>query len=439
MSKKTTMKLLKLEIRGLFDLFDYDIPLTNPENLTIITGPNGFGKTMILNIIDSLFNKNFYFFEKLLFKKIHFTFNQTHEIILLKKSITKEPFLEFAIYIDGELVESFLSPNEKRNDELFSLISRYLPQLRRLDDNIWQDRRNRKLFSIEEVLDQFSDELPKEVLNNQFIYLKNKKLNQIISTIDVHLIKEQRLLKRKQTPPTLPNSNTYFSDSIQEYAIELSQLIKQTINDSFKISQELDSSFPKRLLTELGQLTEIDFKSRFYKLKEKQEKLKSFGLTESLQEVPDSFISENAKVLLVYLNDSEKKTSVFDDLLERLELFTNILNNRRFTFKSIKIDKEKGFFFVTSKNTPLNLTELSSGEQHEVILLYELIFKAKANTLVLIDEPEISLHVSWQKEFLNDLIKIIDLQKIQVIIATHSPQIINNRWDLTVDLEKVEE
>ena len=168
----------------------------------------------------------------------------------------------------------------------------------------------------------------------------------------------------------------------------------------------------------------------------KQEKLKKFGLSESLQEVPNSFIDENAKVLLVYLNDSEKKSSVFDDLLERLELFTNILNNRRFTYKSIKIDKEKGFVFVTSKDKPLNLIDLSSGEQHEVILLYELIFKAKPNTLVLIDEPEISLHVTWQKEFLNDLIKIIELQKIQVIIATHSPQIINNRWDLTINLEK---
>lgn len=55
---------------------------------------------------------------------------------------------------------------------------------------------------------------------------------------------------------------------------------------------------------------------------------------------------------------------------------------------------------------------------------------------MLIDEPELSLHVVWQKQFLDDLLKIIELQKINVIIATHSPQIINNRWDLTVDLEE---
>ena len=85
----------------------------------------------------------------------------------------------------------------------------------------------------------------------------------------------------------------------------------------------------------------------------------------------------------------------------------------------------------------MELNQLSSGEQHEVVLLYELIFNARQNTLVLIDEPELSLHVTWQKEFLTDLIKIISLQNIQVLIATHSPTIINDRWDLVYNLEKV--
>ena len=81
--------------------------------------------------------------------------------------------------------------------------------------------------------------------------------------------------------------------------------------------------------------------------------------------------------------------------------------------------------------------DLSSGEQQEVVLLYELLFKVKAGTLVLIDEPELSLHVVWQKQFLDDLFKIIELQKITIVVATHSPQIINNHWDLTVDLEEL--
>ena len=71
-------------------------------------------------------------------------------------------------------------------------------------------------------------------------------------------------------------------------------------------------------------------------------------------------------------------------------------------------------------------------------MLYELIFNVKPNILVLLDEPEISLHITWQKEFLNDLLKIIKIQNIQVLIATHSPAIINDRWDLVYNLETKE-
>ena len=104
-------------------------------------------------------------------------------------------------------------------------------------------------------------------------------------------------------------------------------------------------------------------------------------------------------------------------------------------YKSIKISSERGFYFETIENEELELTQLSSGEQHQVVLLYELIFKTNEHTLILIDEPEISLHVTWQKEFLQDIEKIKEIQKnMVVVIATHSPQIINGRWDLAYDL-----
>ena len=141
------------------------------------------------------------------------------------------------------------------------------------------------------------------------------------------------------------------------------------------------------------------------------------------------------KVLPLYKSDNEKKLEVYDNLIARIDTFTRILNERRFAFKKIEIDKDKGFSFKSIQDEQLQLTELSSGEQHEVVLLFELLFKAQENSLVLIDEPEISLHVVWQLAFLDDIKDIINLKKIDVVIATHSPQIINDDWDLTVNLE----
>ncbi|MEZ4524993.1 MAG: AAA family ATPase [Desulfobacterales bacterium] len=225
-----------------------------------------------------------------------------------------------------------------------------------------------------------------------------------------------------------------FSSTIEEYAKELSKKIKDILAYASKIGQELDSSFPRRLFDETGQVSEDEFNQRYNVIKEKQNSLSLYGLSAVKEDSHTSFKPENAKALLVYLNDTEKKLAVFDDILKKLEIFSTILNERRFVFKQLEISPDFGFRFKTEDGKELSLTDLSSGEQQEVVLLYELLFRVGPNTLVLIDEPEISLHVAWQKELINDLLNIIKLQKITVITATHSPQIIGEHWDLVVDL-----
>ena len=231
--------------------------------------------------------------------------------------------------------------------------------------------------------------------------------------------------------------SNYFGETIEEYAKELKGHITDTLASYSQITQQLDSSFPKRLFDEQNEISKDAFDVRFEEIKSVQKSLNKYGLSVIEEDNHPTYKKENAKALAVYLKDTEEKLAIFRDLLARLNLFTTILNERRFTFKKIHVSKDEGFRFLTESNEILSLTELSSGEQQEVILLFELLFKVDPGTLVLIDEPEISLHVAWQKEFLNDLIRITKLQKINTIIATHSPQIINDRWDLTVDLEEL--
>lgn len=350
-SLKKLKMLESIAIKKLFGLFDYHIKFDTVENITILTGPNGYGKTTILNIIYHFFNRNSEYFQKLNFASITFYF-QNQKTVELKK---------------GE--------------------------------------------------------------HNVF--------NEILQT-KVYLIKEQRLIK-----PVLENIETddksgknkkTFLNTIELYAEELKKLIEEKQLEAYQIAQKLDSSFPKRLIEAKTVVDEPIFKKRFAELKDKQSKLQQFGIATSAQEIPDYNV-ESAKVLSVYLNDSEEKLKIYDDLLAKIELFVNIINQKDFAFKSIKISSDKGFSFYQNKQQQeLSLTDLSSGEQQEVVLLYELLFKTTPNALILIDEPEISLHVLWQKAFINDLKKIADIKKINFLVSTHSPQIINNHWDLTRDL-----
>ena len=83
--------------------------------------------------------------------------------------------------------------------------------------------------------------------------------------------------------------------------------------------------------------------------------------------------------------------------------------------------KTDGLSVVNADGSELDLEMLSSGEQHELVILYELLFRIPDNSLILIDEPELSLHVLWQEQFLKDLEEMAALSNFRVILATHSP------------------
>ncbi|WP_341900429.1 AAA family ATPase [Fluviicola taffensis] len=449
-SIKSPTLVKSIEIKGLFEIFNYKIEYPTKENVLIITGPNGFGKTQVLNIIFNLFNRKFGFFNKLVFEQITICLSGNIKIII-DKTIEDEQFeffpkekkfertkekkdLNFSFYENNKVIEHFNYSFEV-SDKIIKMIDAFLP-VRRISPEQWIDHRTDQILDIDEIMQTYADQLPSEA--SQSSRIQSIRTNEILDSINVHLIREQRLLKKVQNPDRNyrnEREQSMMIETIQTYASELKKLIIEKSQQSFIISQNLDSTYPNRLISEKSTVSKDEYDSRFEELTKKQEKLTRNGLYESKQKAL-SYSQDDSKALLVYLNDLEQKLSVFDELLEKLELFTSILNERRFTYKSIAIDRERGFYFKTSNNKTLELNELSSGEQHEVVLLYELIFKTKSGIMVLIDEPEISLHISWQKEFLDDLLRIIDIQHFQVLIATHSPSIINDRWDLVYNLEK---
>lgn len=106
-------------------------------------------------------------------------------------------------------------------------------------------------------------------------------------------------------------------------------------------------------------------------------------------------------------------------------------------YKKIKISKEYGIQ-IFSDNNEIELNDLSYGEKQEIILFFELIFSTDESLMILIDEPELSLHVAWQKKFINDLFNIIKNKNvnknINIIIATHSPYIIGKYEENQIDL-----
>lgn len=145
-------------------------------------------------------------------------------------------------------------------------------------------------------------------------------------------------------------------------------------------------------------------------------------------------------VLQAYLDKLEASKSILDDL----ERFIGAVN-RRFRGKHLEFTPRRGlrvYLDVTDQLAPFRnedgsipLSALSSGEQHLVVLLYRLVFGASRRSLFLVDEPEISLHVAWQRELASDLAEIAFHTESRYLIATHSPAVIAGHleWEVNFD------
>lgn len=434
------MHLTKLYINDLFGHFNHKINF-NDENITIITAPNGYGKTVCLKIIDAIFNKRFTYLSNLDFSSIELYSSDC--ILFIKKENLKDKSFSLSLSNSDEIFNYSTVYKDVnfngRKSSLTQIIEGSIPFLHRISPREWQDFRTDETYNLEEVLENFSEFLSDDILNTVY---PEWFLN-FIENLQVHFIQDQRLIQRKSVNSR--NNNKGYIDTIEKYADELSELIREYGVKSALVSQKLDTSFPVRLLAKEYSINDLPaniITEELIKLQTKRKELSNFDLLSSDSSLPELQVSseikpEDQKVLTLYINDTKEKLAPYNEIYKRIELFDKILNTKRLSYKRIKFNSKKGFFFETDVGDPLNLTQLSSGEQHQIVLLYELIFKANENVLVLIDEPELSLHVAWQKEFLNDLTKIIEIQNMPIVIATHSPQIIDSKWDLTVDLEAV--
>lgn len=412
--------ITQISILNLFGIFNYEI-VFKFGGVTIITGPNGYGKSTILKCIDELSHGNLFFFIKLDFQSIKLLTSNPNENIEIIKNYDN-------LSLNGtEFPYEFLLARNKQGLRRNPIV--------RIDEDRWLDKRTG------EVLDAY------EYKRNYFIHSDSstyydfneeqiKEYNDIIKNIknligEIHFIKEQRLIKEKKSI----KSEQEIINVIEDLPNKLRKRISEISSNYSAVANKLDSSYPTRLFNMDNGISEEQYKLKMLQMINKFDKLRKYDISEMQNSANVIFKEEHAKALKIYFDDFDEKYKVYEDFISQLDLLTDIINSR-LSFKEIKITRENGIIVVNKEDESqkLSLSQLSSGEKQEIVMFYELIFDTEPDALLLIDEPEISLHIAWQKMFMDDLLRIVSYKGINVIIATHSPQIINNHWDIQIDL-----
>ena len=436
-------KITRIKVNNLFGFLKHDIPL-NQDGVTFIHGPNGCGKTTVLKLITSFFEWDLITLNEINFESMEFHYENSN-FVSINKSLAKEKFEDEDIVINTLIFKFFEKGKEKHtfnaNKNLkefkfpLSKIDDYIPFIHQIGPRIWIDERTDEKLSYNELIDRYAHRLP---------FYTNKKrpewLYSLQENAKLHFIQTQRLLKvtnERRSHREERNVSNY----IEIYSNEIRDKISEQLANSAAVSQSKDRSFPQRLLSLKTEesLSEEKIRNDYNMTESKIQKLMESGLIEQEKNIAlpsKKFEETEKKVLSLYLQDINEKLSVFDDLLIRIETFLSIIS-QKLRNKTFKVSQKEGFLIETTqgKYQQLKPTHLSSGEQHQIVLFYELIFKTGDNSFFLIDEPEISLHIDWQRQFLSDISKIAHLGQHSFLIATHSPQIIGTRRDLAVSLD----
>lgn len=430
----------KIKIVDLFERFNYDIDLSN--ELIILTGPNGYGKSTILKIILAINKGNFEYFNKLTFKKIEIEFNNYECKITLEKNNSRG---YNNLKINGVEVKEYINiinktrPTKYMDIEITDDIDRIIgfPDIeytrKILKNKIYNDRI--KYINEVEEKDLFIDYMyllskGKKSLNKAKSKekLKLKEAIEILESTkeEIYFIKEQRMFKNID------------NERVVELIEDIPKRIKKRINEISQIyskkANKIDSTYPLRLFNTLNGITEKEYDTKLEEIMEKFEKLNDYDISDiNIIDTNVKFKKEHSKALKVYFDDFDEKYKVYEEDINKFDSFKKIINSK-LSFKEIKISKGSGLSVLNHNGNEIKLSMLSSGEKQQIVLYYNLIFELEDKTVLMIDEPEISLHIIWQQDFMNDLLQVIKDKNIKVIVATHSPQILSNYWDNQIDL-----
>lgn len=383
--------LKSLYIESLFGLYTYDLNFTNQEDVAIkfITGPNGYGKTTILSLIYSMYSCDFDSLMKIPFQCLTFNFGndivEVHQNRLFK-------------------TEEDTSDEEHLSEIALSII------FRKNADN-----------SIIEQFDIKSGDTShqKEAGQNLKLYFK---------ALPCYYIKDQRLLhKSASLNDEITKSQSGSVSAVMDNAEDLKQKLKleaNSLNEDLQLSK----------LTFKGSVEETEYNERKDKINATIMKWRKYGLIDELT-VKD-YDPGNAVFLNAFLTAIEAAAKRSQPFIALLDAFSEIVEKSQFVNKKMQINPRYGYRFIAEDEVRsiLSASNLSSGEQHILIQTYELLFKAQEDSLVLIDEPELSFHLVWQMDYLSNLKSIVKLRQIQCIVSTHSPQVFSSNWNLSVDL-----
>ncbi|MCX5636175.1 MAG: AAA family ATPase [Planctomycetota bacterium] len=169
-------------------------------------------------------------------------------------------------------------------------------------------------------------------------------------------------------------------------------------------------------------------------LADESKTFEKYGLSSAIDAQPLTKILNKARaykkhmlsnLLSAYLETLENR---FDELRSIYDVIDNLIAHlNSFLYpKVVRFRLGDGLTIYAPNNKILSPRMLSSGERHLLLILCCTLLSSNRRAIFIIDEPEISLNMSWQRKLLEAILSISASAQVQFLMASHSMQLISS-------------